>query len=470
MLIASTAFALWARFSLGTSWSMAPQVGGDRRLRTEGPYAVTRHPIYTGLLGMILGTALLAGLGQAILVVVVGLILFSVKIHAEERLLLATFPDEYPAYRERVPQLVPGLGMLHRRRMQRMNARSPVSPPAPRRLRRLAEQHDSDQDPHHASHGRSSRAGDELGEDDEDGDDRRRSQAHDDRRTDVGRPGDDVVDGKDRDDAQDRDDPEAPLVERLLRGCRHGSTPFRGHHRPMRPVCLRGVFAVVIGTYAFDKHVRQEPNAQSSVGGIGLDAGLGPADDIVRRLTGARAGPAECQSDRLRSGRQCAGTPVADTFDEVDRFDLTGLGEQDAEACDADPRAIVAGAGHSTKNLRGFAERSPGHVAAPCLQDFLEAVDVEQDDRQWAAVSRAPGNLRDEQTAPEVGPLEAGFCVAPAERDRTEYLGLFLCDVVGGHDEFLNSLLGGIDSPVASDIVVLRRITSQMTIVPGTLT
>jgi protein-S-isoprenylcysteine O-methyltransferase Ste14 len=114
VLIASTGFALWARFSLGTSWSVAPEVGGDRRLRTQGPYAVTRHPIYTGLLGMIVGTALLAGLGQAILAVVAALIVFLVKVHAEERLLLANFPDEYPAYRHRVPQLVPGLGMLHR--------------------------------------------------------------------------------------------------------------------------------------------------------------------------------------------------------------------------------------------------------------------------------------------------------------------------------------------------------------------
>ncbi len=117
VLIASTAFALWARSSLGTSWSVGAEVGGDQRLRTSGPYAVTRHPIYTGLLGMLLGSALLGGLGQAILIVVVGLIVFEAKIHVEEQLLLAHFPLEYPAYRRRVPQLLPGLGLLHRDRI-----------------------------------------------------------------------------------------------------------------------------------------------------------------------------------------------------------------------------------------------------------------------------------------------------------------------------------------------------------------
>jgi protein-S-isoprenylcysteine O-methyltransferase Ste14 len=114
VLIASTALALWARFSLGTSWSVGAEVGGDRHLRTGGPYAVSRHPIYTGLVGMLLGTTLLAGLGQWIVLPVAGLIVAEVKIHLEEELLLATFPDRYPRYREEVPQLVPGLRALRR--------------------------------------------------------------------------------------------------------------------------------------------------------------------------------------------------------------------------------------------------------------------------------------------------------------------------------------------------------------------
>jgi protein-S-isoprenylcysteine O-methyltransferase Ste14 len=115
VLIASTGLTLWARFSLGTMWSMAPRVKGDRRLRTRGPYAVTRHPIYTGLLGMMLGATLLSGIGQWIVLFPVGLVLFEVKIRMEEHLLVATFPDEYPRYRRRVPQLVPGLYVLRQR-------------------------------------------------------------------------------------------------------------------------------------------------------------------------------------------------------------------------------------------------------------------------------------------------------------------------------------------------------------------
>ena len=115
MLVASTVFTLWARFSLGTMWSIAPKVKDDHRLRTDGPYAVTRHPIYTGLLGMMLGATLLSGIGQWIVLFPVGLIVFEVKIRMEEHLMVATFSDEYPRYRRQVPQLVPGLYALRHR-------------------------------------------------------------------------------------------------------------------------------------------------------------------------------------------------------------------------------------------------------------------------------------------------------------------------------------------------------------------
>ena len=74
VLVASTVFTLWARLSLGTMWSMAPKVKGGHQLRTHGPYAVTRHPIYTGLLGLLLGATLLTGIGQWIVLFPVGLI------------------------------------------------------------------------------------------------------------------------------------------------------------------------------------------------------------------------------------------------------------------------------------------------------------------------------------------------------------------------------------------------------------
>ena len=115
VLVASTVFTLWARFSLGTMWSVAPKVKDDHQLRTHGPYAVTRHPIYTGVLGMLLGATLLSGIGQWIVLVPVALILLEVKIRMEEHLMVATFPEEYPRYRRQVPQLIPGLYALRQR-------------------------------------------------------------------------------------------------------------------------------------------------------------------------------------------------------------------------------------------------------------------------------------------------------------------------------------------------------------------
>jgi len=117
ILLAATALTLWARLALGAMWSAAPTVKQEHQLRTSGPYAITRHPIYTGLLGMMLGTGLLAGSGRWILYFPVYLVLVEFKIRTEERLMLAEFPDDYPRYRRRVPQLVPGLRLIGGRKV-----------------------------------------------------------------------------------------------------------------------------------------------------------------------------------------------------------------------------------------------------------------------------------------------------------------------------------------------------------------
>jgi protein-S-isoprenylcysteine O-methyltransferase Ste14 len=115
LLVVSTAFTIWARLSLGRMWSATPNMlQADHELRTDGPYAITRHPIYTGLLGMLLGTVLLNGLGVSLAVLVVGAVVLATRIPIEERLMTKTFPDEYARYRERVPRLVPRLRVLRR--------------------------------------------------------------------------------------------------------------------------------------------------------------------------------------------------------------------------------------------------------------------------------------------------------------------------------------------------------------------
>ena len=116
ILLAATALTLWARFVLGLMWSAVPAVKEGHQLRTSGPYAITRHPIYTGLLGMLLGSLLVAGGGWWIVPFPVALILIEFKIRIEERLMTAEFPEEYPRYRKRVPQLMPGLRLVTGRR------------------------------------------------------------------------------------------------------------------------------------------------------------------------------------------------------------------------------------------------------------------------------------------------------------------------------------------------------------------
>ena len=120
LLLAATAFTIWARLALGSMWSMSPDVlQQHHELRTDGPYSVTRHPIYTGLLGMLLGTALLNGFGVAAVALLAGLVVFTARVRIEEKLMSETFPGEYERYKQRVPRLIPRLNRVRRERSTR---------------------------------------------------------------------------------------------------------------------------------------------------------------------------------------------------------------------------------------------------------------------------------------------------------------------------------------------------------------
>jgi protein-S-isoprenylcysteine O-methyltransferase Ste14 len=110
MVAAGLGFAVWARVYLGRNWSATVTVKQDHELIRSGPYAWVRHPIYTGLLLALLGTAVAMGEWRGLLAFAAFTVGFLFKIAAEERFMSETFGDAYARYREEVPALVPFVG------------------------------------------------------------------------------------------------------------------------------------------------------------------------------------------------------------------------------------------------------------------------------------------------------------------------------------------------------------------------
>ncbi len=102
-------FAVWARLHLGRSWSSRVAIVADQQLVCTGPYRLVRHPIYSGGLLAVIGTALIIGEMRALLAVLFALLAFLRKIKVEEALLSERFGDQYLAYRARVKMLIPGI-------------------------------------------------------------------------------------------------------------------------------------------------------------------------------------------------------------------------------------------------------------------------------------------------------------------------------------------------------------------------
>jgi protein-S-isoprenylcysteine O-methyltransferase Ste14 len=103
------AVALWARHTLAGNWSSSVTFKEDHELIQRGPYSYARHPIYTGILLMMLGTAMTANQKGALLGVVLVFGGLWWKLRQEEMLMTKHFPETYPAYRQRVKALIPGV-------------------------------------------------------------------------------------------------------------------------------------------------------------------------------------------------------------------------------------------------------------------------------------------------------------------------------------------------------------------------
>lgn len=105
--VAGLAFAVWSRRTIGANWSGIVTLKQDHELVQTGPYALARHPIYTGCMLAILGTAVVSGEMRAILAVAITAIGFANKIVAEEQVMMREFPEKYPQYKKRVKRIVP---------------------------------------------------------------------------------------------------------------------------------------------------------------------------------------------------------------------------------------------------------------------------------------------------------------------------------------------------------------------------
>lgn len=104
---AGLGFAIWARVALGGNWSGEVTVKQDHELVQDGPYALARHPIYTGLSLAFLGTALAIGEWRGVIALALAVGSFVYKLGIEERAMRATFGAAWEAYARRVRALIP---------------------------------------------------------------------------------------------------------------------------------------------------------------------------------------------------------------------------------------------------------------------------------------------------------------------------------------------------------------------------
>jgi protein-S-isoprenylcysteine O-methyltransferase Ste14 len=121
LIAAGMAFSWWARIHLGGLWSGSVTRKADHRVVDTGPYALVRHPIYTGVILGVAATAALIGTASALAGLALVVLGLWIKARLEERFLRAELGPDYDAYARRTGMLFPGL----QPRASRFDRRSP---------------------------------------------------------------------------------------------------------------------------------------------------------------------------------------------------------------------------------------------------------------------------------------------------------------------------------------------------------
>jgi protein-S-isoprenylcysteine O-methyltransferase Ste14 len=106
VFLAGLALAVWARLYIGRNWGAPMSEKVDPELVTTGPYRRVRHPIYSGIILAVMGTAVAVSWYAVIAVAVFGAY-FVYSARMEERYMTGRFPEAYPDYVHSTKMLVP---------------------------------------------------------------------------------------------------------------------------------------------------------------------------------------------------------------------------------------------------------------------------------------------------------------------------------------------------------------------------
>jgi protein-S-isoprenylcysteine O-methyltransferase Ste14 len=109
MVLVGLVISILGRKALADNWCLTIDLKKGHKLITTGIYRYVRHPIYSGLTFMGVGTVLVSQQLAVVAILLVALVIFVFRIKKEERLMMNVFSEEYQEYRKKVKAIIPFL-------------------------------------------------------------------------------------------------------------------------------------------------------------------------------------------------------------------------------------------------------------------------------------------------------------------------------------------------------------------------